>query len=43
MSYFELSEAERKKFGIRDNMVRISVGIEDVADIISDLEQALRG
>ena len=43
MSYFELSEGERKKFGIRDNMVRISVGIEDVADIISDLEQALRG
>jgi cystathionine gamma-synthase len=43
MSYFELSAAERKKFGIRDNMVRISVGIEDVADIISDLEQALQG
>ena len=43
MSYFELSADERKQFGIRDNMIRMSVGIEDVADIIHDLEQALQG
>jgi cystathionine gamma-synthase len=43
MSYFELSADERKQFGIRDNMIRLSVGIEDVADIIHDLEQALQG
>ena len=42
MSYFELSADERKQFGIRDNMIRMSVGIEDVADIIHDLEQALQ-
>ena len=28
--------------GIRDNLVRLSVGIEAVEDIIADLEQALR-
>jgi cystathionine beta-lyase/cystathionine gamma-synthase len=27
--------------GIRDNLVRLSVGIEDAEDIIADLEQAL--
>jgi len=28
--------------GIRDNLVRLSVGIEAVEDIVEDLEQALR-
>jgi cystathionine gamma-lyase/cystathionine beta-lyase/cystathionine gamma-lyase/homocysteine desulfhydrase len=31
----------RKKIGITDGMVRISVGVEDVDDIITDLDQAL--
>jgi cystathionine beta-lyase/cystathionine gamma-synthase len=31
----------RKEIGITDGMVRISVGIEDVEDIIADLDQAL--
>ncbi|HZR58719.1 MAG TPA: PLP-dependent aspartate aminotransferase family protein [Terriglobales bacterium] len=31
----------RKEIGITDGMVRISVGIEDVADIVADLDQAL--
>jgi cystathionine gamma-synthase len=43
MSYFEFTADERKQFGIRDNMIRMSVGIEDVSDIIHDLEQALQG
>ncbi|MDE0818653.1 MAG: aminotransferase class I/II-fold pyridoxal phosphate-dependent enzyme [Pirellulaceae bacterium] len=43
MSYFELSADERKQFGIQDNMIRLSVGIEDCSDIIHDLEQALQG
>jgi cystathionine gamma-synthase len=43
MSYFELSDGERKEFGIRDNMIRMSIGIEDFSDIICDLEQALQG
>jgi cystathionine beta-lyase/cystathionine gamma-synthase len=28
--------------GIRDNLVRLSVGIEDAEDIVGDLEQALK-
>ncbi len=43
MSYFEVSADERKQFGIQDNMIRMSVGIEDFSDIIHDLEQALQG
>lgn len=36
----QLSEAEQKEAGITDNLIRVSVGIEDVADIINDLENA---
>ena len=43
MSYFEVSADEREQFGIQDNMIRMSVGIEDFSDIIHDLEQALQG
>jgi cystathionine gamma-synthase/methionine-gamma-lyase len=32
---------KRAEIGIRDNLVRLSVGIEDPADIIADLDQAL--
>ena len=31
----------RERMGIRDSLVRLSVGIEAVEDIIGDLEQAL--
>ncbi len=41
MSYYELSTEERLKIGIRDNLVRLSVGVEDTADLIADLDQAL--
>jgi cystathionine gamma-synthase len=41
MSYFELSTAEREAVGIRDNLVRYSVGLEDPADLIDDIRQAL--
>lgn len=33
----------RRKLGINENFIRLSVGIEDVEDIIADLEQALSG
>ena len=33
----------RAKLGITDGLMRISVGIEDVEDIVADLEQALDG
>ncbi len=40
-SHREVSPAQRKRLGITDGLVRISVGIEDVEDIIADLDQAL--
>ncbi|HEV2697689.1 MAG TPA: PLP-dependent aspartate aminotransferase family protein [Terriglobales bacterium] len=41
MTHAALGEKGRADIGITDGMVRISVGIEDVEDIISDLDQAL--
>lgn len=41
MSFFELSEEERLELGIRGNLVRLSVGVEDPEDLLQDLEQAL--
>ncbi len=41
MSYYELSTEERLAIGIKDNLVRLSIGIEDPADLIADLAQAL--
>lgn len=41
MTHGALGEKGRKQIGITDGMVRISVGIEDVDDIIADLDQAL--
>ncbi len=36
------SPEERDEAGVLDNLIRISVGIEDIADILDDLNQALR-
>lgn len=41
MTHASLEKAEREKIGITDTLIRVSVGIEDVADLIADLEQAL--
>lgn len=41
MSYFDYSPQERAKFGIPDNMIRLSCGIENTEDLIADLKQAL--
>src|SRR5579863_7710166 len=41
MTHATLGEKGRKTIGITDGMVRISVGIEDVEDILRDLDQAL--
>ena len=42
MSYYECTVEERRQFGIPDNMVRISCGLEDAEDLIGDLKQALQ-
>ncbi|HEX9243108.1 MAG TPA: PLP-dependent aspartate aminotransferase family protein, partial [Anaeromyxobacter sp.] len=41
MSYFEKTTEERLAVGIKDTLVRFAIGIEDAADLIADLEQAL--
>jgi cystathionine beta-lyase/cystathionine gamma-synthase len=40
-SHREVSPAQRKRLGITEGLVRISVGIEDADDIIADIDQAL--
>jgi cystathionine gamma-synthase len=41
MSFYELSSDERLEIGIKDNLIRFAVGIEDADDLIADLAQAL--
>ena len=40
-SHAKLTAAERKAVGIKDNLLRLSVGIEDATDLIADIRQAL--
>ncbi|HEY4574289.1 MAG TPA: PLP-dependent transferase, partial [Thermoanaerobaculia bacterium] len=41
MTHASIPPERRAELGLTDGMVRISVGIEDAADLIADLEQAL--
>ncbi|XP_068176354.1 cystathionine gamma-lyase-like [Antennarius striatus] len=41
MTHASVPEKERRVLGITDTLIRLSVGLEDVADIIEDLKQAL--
>jgi len=41
MSFYELTTEERLAIGIKDSLIRYSVGIEDAEDLIADLAQAL--
>lgn len=41
-SHREVAPARRKRLGIGDGLVRVSLGIEDLGDIIRDIEQALK-
>lgn len=42
MTHASIPTEEREKSGVVDSLIRLSVGIEDVEDIISDLDQALK-
>jgi cystathionine beta-lyase len=41
MTHASIPKQEREKTGVTDTLIRLSVGIEDVRDLIADLEQAL--
>jgi cystathionine gamma-synthase/methionine-gamma-lyase len=41
-SHRDLSPKQRARMGIKDNLVRLSVGIEAIEDIIADIDQALK-
>ncbi|VVA96112.1 unnamed protein product [Arabis nemorensis] len=41
MSYWDLTQEERLKYGIKDNLVRFSFGVEDFEDVKADVLQAL--
>ena len=40
-THAQLTEAEQKETGVTPELVRLSVGIEDIRDIQADIEQAL--
>ena len=41
MTHASIPKEEREKIGVKDSLIRLSVGIEDVDDLIADLDQAL--
>jgi cystathionine gamma-lyase/cystathionine beta-lyase len=42
MTHGSVPEADRQRLGINDNLLRLSVGVEDVQDLIEDLERVLK-
>ncbi|WP_161889244.1 cystathionine gamma-synthase [Pontibacter russatus] len=43
MTHASIPREERLKAGLSDSLIRLSVGVEDIEDLLADLEQALRG
>jgi len=41
MSHASVPKEERERKGIKDTLVRLSVGLEDPEDLIADLQQAM--
>lgn len=41
MTHASIPKAERDKVGLSDSLIRLSVGVEDIEDLIQDLKQAL--
>jgi len=42
MTHASLTDEERDSIGIHDNLIRLSIGLEYVQDLINDLEQAFQ-
>jgi cystathionine beta-lyase/cystathionine gamma-synthase len=43
MSHESLSTEKREEIGIKDSLIRLSIGIEDPDDLLQDLRSALNG
>ena len=41
MTHASIPKEEREKIGVVDSLIRLSVGIEDIDDLIADLKQAI--
>jgi cystathionine beta-lyase len=41
-SHAKMSAEERRRIGVSDSLLRLSVGIEQVDDLIEDIEQAMK-
>jgi methionine-gamma-lyase len=41
MTHLSVPDARKQALGITDNLVRISIGVEDADDLIADFEAAL--
>jgi cystathionine gamma-lyase/cystathionine beta-lyase len=41
MTHASIPKEEREKAGVTDGLIRLSVGIEDIEDLLADLEQAI--
>ena len=41
MTHGSIPKEEREKVGVTDNLLRLSVGVEDIEDLLADLDQAL--
>jgi cystathionine gamma-lyase len=42
MTHASIVKEERESLGIYDNLIRLSVGVEDTEDLVNDLDQALK-
>ena len=42
MTHYAIPKEEKEKYGITDGLIRLSVGLENINDILNDFEQALR-
>jgi methionine-gamma-lyase len=42
MSHYSVPKTDRERFGITDGLIRMSMGIENIEDILADLDQALK-
>lgn len=43
MTHYSVPKEQREQYGITDGLIRMSIGMENLQDILADLEQALTG